>query len=317
METSESVPPEFKNLWDYRDFIDPAVKQLDETEREVLKLRIIDKLDVDSIADKLGLETIGVVYLYDKAIRSVLATAIFLALKAGSKPKPPSPAPMSFHGLILPKPGEVSTLTLAEKLSIFPIKDETEYASNEIVNFITSNGSFFLTSPPTDERNQAGQLEHLYSLLSTLPATADVDGLKTLNATMGKVKQAFIPQLEMALNVTLKGTPKDTLEQKQALADFANETAAAYGMAVKHPTLGTPAILWADVGNWPGIGRFQIRAKDSAGKWHRASSDTLPELELVAVDPPAPILPPPETWQEIMARKAQENARKKGRNPAD
>jgi hypothetical protein len=138
-------------------------------------------------------------------------------------------------------------------------------------------------------------------------ATATMEELSRQNH---EHKQRIIPRLRDALNVILEGMPQETLDEKKKLADFANATLAAYGLAVKCPKTGLPAKLVGDVGNLLDVGRFQIYAVSPDGKRHRTSSETLPKLDVVEVaPPPLPSKGPEESWVQAVGPKAGRSGR--------
>ncbi len=170
----------------------------------------------------------------------------------------------------------------------------------------------FSTSDGPDEVRQ----QRLAALLDTiLLSPRPAEQLQFLDQLNREYRQGIMPRLENTLNASIREMPHATLEDKERLADFVNAELAGYGLAVKCPKSGLPGSLSADVGNWPGVGRFQIRSVSPDGKRHRTSSDTLPKLELVAltrpIEPVSPPMPPePESsWETKVGPKTDRPGR--------
>ena len=170
----------------------------------------------------------------------------------------------------------------------------------------------FRTSDGPDEVRQ----KRLAALLDAIPLSPrPAEQLQVLDQLNREYRQGIMPRLENTLNARIREMPHATLEDKERLADFVNAELAGYGLAIKCPKSGLPGSLSADVGNWPGVGRFQIRSVSPDGKRHRTSSDTLPNLELVAltrpIEPVGPPVPPePESsWETKVGPKTDRTGR--------
>ena len=94
---------------------------------------------------------------------------------------------------------------------------------------------------------------------------------------MGLVRKQVALRLAPALKERIQELPHQSYEQKQSLAKWVNSELRDYGLAIAWKVPGQSdgqnqeerthaASLFADVGNHPMEGRFQIRFRDEHGK---------------------------------------------------
>lgn len=119
-------------------------------------------------------------------------------------------------------------------------------------------------------------------------------------------REQIAAELAPALNAEIGTMPHETLEQKKALADWVNGQLEPLGLAVKCPKTGQPAKLKGDVGDWPGVGRFQFQIHEGSKRVRTLTANELPELQIIDA------MPARETqvdWQS----KVQDSSRRPGR----
>ena len=136
--------------------------------------------------------------------------------------------------------------------------------------------------------------DRAYALAGTAlsPSPADYDGIaRHLDEAGRGFRRAVAERLEPALNDHLKGLPQASYGEKQELARWVNAELRRFGLAIRCPKTGLPAILIADPGDDPARGRFQLDVITAAGRNKRTvSSVQLPHLALTA-DGPSRISP--------------------------
>jgi hypothetical protein len=153
---------------------------------------------------------------------------------------------------------------------------------------------------------------------SKAPDAAPADGYTTKAAELSGIRHNYMQELakELAteLNAKIQAMPKDSYEDKKAIARFVNEQCRRFDVAVRCPRTGEPSTLVAaPTGNHPAgyplePGRFATQHRKADGKARRPVSwVALPELELMEARPRR------EAILEWSQRVAQQTAEERSR----
>lgn len=153
----------------------------------------------------------------------------------------------------------------------------------------------WLESEQESRKADVGESEEIESAVTSLR--------KTIRAIVGKLPKSYDERrsvlvalsdafreevgrsLGPAINERLAGMPKETYDEKKALARYVNAELRRFGLAARCPKTGRASILQADYGRHPEHGRFQMDNVDDEGRRDRSLSfnDLIP-LELVPDD---------------------------------
>jgi hypothetical protein len=117
------------------------------------------------------------------------------------------------------------------------------------------------------------------------------------------VRALIAQRMAPALNQRLTELPQKTLAEKQDLCRWVNEELRSSGLAIRCPKTELPAILHADPGFYPDVGRFQIEliGKSNHRKKTVSSHDPTKIFPIEIMDHPVRI----EASSEYWARKAK------------
>lgn len=92
-------------------------------------------------------------------------------------------------------------------------------------------------------------------------------------------------KLEQPLNVEINARPHASYDEKKELAKWVNAELRRFGLALKCPKTGRPAILIGHATGVPGVGRFHIEVLGEEGVAKRTYTGVqLPTLELTLAD---------------------------------
>jgi hypothetical protein len=99
----------------------------------------------------------------------------------------------------------------------------------------------------------------------------------TLAEISHRFRSHLADALEPALNATVSSRPYGTLDEKRATAYWVNHELHQFGLAIRCPETGLPAILVADFNSAkPSAGRFRLEVHDETGKMRRPVSSHTP-----------------------------------------
>lgn len=106
-----------------------------------------------------------------------------------------------------------------------------------------------------------------------------------LTALHDVTRSTIANALEPALNEQAAAMPHATYEEKKDLAKWINAELRRFGLAIKCPKTGRPAILIGHATGVPGVGRFHIEVLGEEGVAKRTYTGVqLPKLELTLAD---------------------------------
>lgn len=145
----------------------------------------------------------------------------------------------------------------------------------------------------TREQQQVGEVsgsiveafrEGVASKLGDLPE--DYPARRQVLAALHDVTRSTIAKaLESVLNDHAAEMPHATYEEKKELAKWVNAELRRFGLAIKCPKTGRPAILIGHATGVPGVGRFHIEVLGEEGVAKRTFTGVqLPKLELTLAD---------------------------------
>lgn len=98
-------------------------------------------------------------------------------------------------------------------------------------------------------------------------------------------REQIAAELEQPLNDEVSHRAHESYEQKKELAKWVNAELRRFGLAIKCPKTGRPAILIGHATGVPGVGRFHIEVLGEEGVAKRTYTGVqLPKLELTLAD---------------------------------
>jgi hypothetical protein len=167
-------------------------------------------------------------------------------------------------------------------------------SDEKVINIFLNNIDDSLARMPED----APRSERLDAAIATVPKDAPYEELAREAARESHAfRQQLAERLAPALNARMREMPHETLEQKQALAEWVNEQLEPLGLAIRDPKTGLPGKLKGLPGNWPGVGRFAFEVYSDGKRKYPTNTDKLPELTLTDATPPKE---PEQLWQEAV-----------------
>jgi hypothetical protein len=115
---------------------------------------------------------------------------------------------------------------------------------------------------------------------------ADYDSLRQrLTESFDRGREQMAAELEQPLNDEASNRPHESYEEKKELAKWVNAELRRFGLALKCPKTGRPAILIGHATGVPGVGRFHIEVLGEEGVAKRTYTGVqLPTLELTLAD---------------------------------
>lgn len=183
-----------------------------------------------------------------------------------------------------------------EKLPPFALIPAPEPPSHEKINFydyfysINESVSKFTAEDRvvtgTGSAGGSPWVEKASAMLGSLPGDYAVLA-EALAAANHGLRRAIADRLQPALNAHVQAMPQGTHEEKQAVCKWVNAELRPFGLAVRCPNTGLPAILVADTqGADRSKSRFRFEIVNADGKKTRTFGKAqLPPLELIEDKP--------------------------------